>query len=499
MKKIIIISAMSAIVGLTACDMDKLPYDNIETSKSLETVADCKAYRNDLYADFRNILYDFLGQEIAADGFNPVIGYTNTYGGDYRWETEASGTAGRWSDNYYTIANANLMIERIPGLINGATEAEKKDMQLYLGEAYFSRALAYYELTLRYCKDYEPSSASSDMGVPIVLKYAPSSIASTYPGRSSMEDVYKQIVSDLNEAAKLITVEGKPCYAYITQDGVKAFKARLALQMHDWNTAISAATDLINSKKYTLISDSAKYADMWLNDNGEETIWQIAQSMTEHPATSSPGSYLYVEVGDKDNTCKPDYVPESGIIKAFDQANDIRFASYFTKRTVSSGIGYVDLFIVTKYPGNPTLYDGKSNYHNMQKVYRISEMYLIAAEAYAQNGNSKEASSMLNGLRTARIANWTAKEYSGSTLLSEIQTERWKELFCEGYRMTDLKRWNMDMRRTPAQNSSYIVLPGAANGENMVKEAGNFRFVWPIPQAEIDANPQMKNQQNPGY
>ncbi|RHO66578.1 RagB/SusD family nutrient uptake outer membrane protein [Parabacteroides sp. AF48-14] len=83
--------------------------------------------------------------------------------------------------------------------------------------------------------------------------------------------------------------------------------------------------------------------------------------------------------------------------------------------------------------------------------------------------------------------------------MSEIRTERWKELFCEGYRMMDLKRWNVEMRRTPAQNSSFIVLPGAENGENMVKEAGNYRFVWPIPQAEIDANPQIKDQQNPGY
>ena len=490
---------MSILVGFTACDMENLPYDNIETSESLQTLAYCKAFRNDLYADFRNTFYDFLGQEIAADGFNPVIGYTNTYGGDYRWETEASGTAGRWNDNYYIIANANLMIERVPELMDGATDSDRAQMEIYLGEAYISRAMAYFDLTLRYCKDYEPSSASSDMGVPIVLKYAPSADAGTYPGRASMEEVYKQIVSDLGEATKRITVEGEPRSAYLTQDGVKAFKARVALQMHDWNTAISASTDLINSNKYPLITDAKKYADMWLNDNGDEAIWQISQSMTERPATSSPGSYLFVEVGDEDNTCKPDYVPESGIINAFDQENDIRFGAYFTKRTVSSGIGYVDLFICTKYPGNPELYSGKSNYHNKQKAFRISEMYLIAAEAYAQNGNSREASAMLNALRTARIANWSAEEYSGDALMSEIRTERWKELFCEGYRMMDLKRWNVEMRRTPAQNSSFIVLPGAENGENMVKEAGNYRFVWPIPQAEIDANPQIKDQQNPGY
>lgn len=77
---------MTLLTGFTACDMDKLPFDNIETSEALQTVEDCKAFSNDLYADFRNIMYNYLlNQEIAADGFNPVVGYTNTFGAEYRW------------------------------------------------------------------------------------------------------------------------------------------------------------------------------------------------------------------------------------------------------------------------------------------------------------------------------------------------------------------------------------------------------------------------------
>lgn len=500
MKRTLILSALTLLTGFSACDMDKLPFDNIETSEALQTVSDCKAFRNDLYADFRNTLYNnLLPQEIAADGFNPVVGYSNTFGGQYRWELQASDAASLWSDSYYIIANTNLMIDGMPALIDEANDTDKAAMQEYLGEAYFSRALAYFDLTLKYCKDYEPASAASDWGVPIVLKYAPTADATVYPARASMEETYAQITSDLKKAAELIKTEGEPRSAYANVDVVKALQARVALQMHDWSTAISAAKALIDSNKYPLTSDANAFADMWLKDNNDEAIWQISMTMTEKPSQSGIGSYLTAYIGDEEGTYKPDYIPESGILNAYDKEKDIRFKAYFAKKLLNTGIGEVELYICNKYPGNPDLYTGKSNYYNMQKVFRIAEMYLIATEAYAQSGNAQEASAMLNTLRRARIADWTDINYTGTELMSQIQTERWKELFCEGYRLMDLKRWNQPMRRTPAQNSSYIVLPGAANGENMVKETTDSRFIWPIPQAEIDANPQIKNQQNPGY
>lgn len=491
---------MSVLAGFTACDMDKLPFDKIETNESLQTLADCKAFRNDLYADFRNSLYNYLlNVEISADGFNPVVGYSNSYGGNYRWELEASDASGNWQDNYYIIANANLMIETIPSLMETATEEERAQMNEYMGEAYFARALAHFDLTLKYCKDYEPSSAASDLGVPVLTKYVPSADASTYPARSTMEETYKQIVSDLGKATDMITTPGEVCSNYVTVDVVKALKARVALQMHDWATASSMAKSLIDEGKYSLISDKAEYRDMWVNDNGTETIWQTYMDITEKASASGIGNYLIADTDGKWELFKPDYIPESGILDAYDKENDIRFDAYFSKERLNTGIGEVELYLCHKYPGNPDTYTGKTTYYNMQKVFRISEMYLIAAEAYANAGDNESASKMLNDLRKKRIANWVDTDYTGSALMSEIQQERWKELFCEGYRIMDLKRWNVAMKRTPAQDKNYIVLPDAPNGEKMVKEVGDYRFVWPIPQAEIDANPQIRDQQNPGY
>ena len=74
-----------------------------------------------------------------------------------------------------------------------------------------------------------------------------------------------------------------------------------------------------------------------------------------------------------------------------------------------------------------------------------------------------------------------------------------KEL-SEGFRLTDLKRWNVGMDRgNNSQNDDLTYMPGAATSTGLSVAAGDYRFTWPIPQSEIDTNPQIKGQQNPGY
>ena len=80
-------------------------------------------------------------------------------------------------------------------------------------------------------------------------------------------------------------------------------------------------------------------------------------------------------------------------------------------------------------------------------------------------------------------------------LLTLIKNERLKELIGEGFRFYDLKRYGQGFSRSEAQNASVTT----SNGLNFELSAGNYRWQWPIPQAEIDSNPQIKDQQNPGY
>jgi hypothetical protein len=120
-------------------------------------------------------------------------------------------------------------------------------------------------------------------------------------------------------------------------------------------------------------------------------------------------------------------------------------------------------------------------------------MHLILAEAYARSGQDANAIAALNVLKAAR----GASVYTSGNLLDEILKERTRELIGEGFRFLDIKRYGKDVQRSAAQVRSAIYLPDTY--ESFYKANSDYRFLWPIPQSEVDANPQIKNQQNPGY
>jgi hypothetical protein len=135
----------------------------------------------------------------------------------------------------------------------------------------------------------------------------------------------------------------------------------------------------------------------------------------------------------------------------------------------------------------------------MPKVFRLSEMYLIAAEAacFVPSANGNE---YLNALRANRIENYSPVNYNADVLLSEVKKERTLELLGEGFRMSDLRRWNSGFER-------YATHDESAGLDNVVVKAGaamkyandDHRFTWPIPKTEMDSNPNLKGQQNVGY
>ena len=134
----------------------------------------------------------------------------------------------------------------------------------------------------------------------------------------------------------------------------------------------------------------------------------------------------------------------------------------------------------------------------MPKVFRISEMYLIAAEAaYNIGGQDAVACKYLNDLRSKRIKGYTEQSYNGTALRNEIRDERTKELYGEGFRLNDLKRWHIGFTRSAGQDPSF--LQQGPNYAVCTREADDPYFLWPIPEDEIQANPQMKNEQNEAY
>lgn len=490
---------LASLFAATSCNLDKFPDNAIDTEHAMESVADCENFRSGLYAGMK---YCFTGSyvygpELQTDLYHAVLNFGGFGSALYTYSVLANESICRsaWFGLYSYIANANFLIEGTQKLLGNGTlgDADAAKVWQYYGEACYVRAHMYYLLTQYFCEDYEPATAGEVYGIPVVLKYAPTADATKYPARGTLAATYEQILADLGEAEKYITEPGKPNSAYITTDVVTALQARVALTMHDYNTAFNKAKSLIDDGVYPLMSDARAYAEGWVNDDLTETIWQPV--MTDQTDVGNSFSYFINNMTGTAGDENPQFVPEDWVLRLYDRTNDIRYAAYFSERNIHMPVtGRLTLMV--KYPGNPKLYSGKSNYVNQPKVFRISEMYLIAAEAAANRpGQEAVASYYLNELKGKRIAGWYERSWSGQALTEEIQEERVRELFGEGHRMNDIKRWHIGFARSAGQDPTLLA-PGA-NYVSLARRADDPFFLWPIPTDEVQANPQIE--QNPAY
>lgn len=499
----IFLYSLFALLAVSSCSLEKYPYDAIDTENAMQSVSDVENFRTGLYATTKNCFTGafVIVPDIQADCYHAVDRFNGDYRAFYGYTLLASeGVCNNtWYGLYGFIANANFMIDGARKLMAAAdlSRTDREKLELYYGEGCYLRAHIYYLLTEYFCRDFDPATADEgDTGVFVVTKYNPSSNSSTYPGRGSLKTTYAQILADLAEAETYVTTPGEQNSPYVTADVVKALQARVALAMHDYDTAFKKAKDLIDSGTYPLMSDGEAYARGWMEDNLTETLWQPVM-LDRTDVGNSAKLFINNSFGTEGDD-KPQYVPEDWVLGLYDRENDIRYDAYFEERTFSQPVAGT-MTLLVKYPGNPK-YNSDSGkvpaYINQPKVFRISEMYLLAAEA-ASNlaGQESVASYYLNELKRKRIAGWTDIAYSGTRLRDEIRSERVRELFGEGHRLNDLKRWHIGFSRSEGQNPDLLY-----PGENYVtgsRPADDPLFLWPIPTTEVQANPRMV--QNPGY
>ena len=491
--------AATAVLAVSACSLDKYPDNAISTKDAMESVADCQAFRNGLYSGMKGVFTGayVYATDLQTDLYHAVKNFGNFSGAFYHYSVVASEgmASSAWYGLYGVIGNANFLIEGTQKLLaqGTLTEGDQALVQQYYGEACYLRAHMYYQLACYFCNDYDPETADEFMGVPVVTKYAPTGDADKYPSRPSLQATYDQILLDLAEAEKYVTAAGAPRAAYVTKDVVAALQARVALMMHDYDTAYTKAAGLVASGTYPLVTDAATFAEGWTNDNLNEAIWQVA--MTGPDDIGNGFSYFIYNTSGVEGEDNPQYVPEDWALNLYAR-DDIRFQSWFDARDIKTPV-VGNLTLLVKYPGNPLLYSAVTNYVNMPKVFRISEMYLIAAEAAMGREEEVVASKYINDLKTARIPSWKNVDYTGDDLVLELRQERVRELFGEGHRLNDIKRWHIGFSRSAGQDPA-LMQPGE-NYVSLKREADDPMFVWPIPTGELQANPQMKGQQNPGY
>jgi hypothetical protein len=359
------------------------------------------------------------------------------------------------------------------------------------------RALAYSELLKLYCKAYDPNTAKDELGVVLRKHYSKPEEAK----RASLYDSYQFVLEDLKMAEKILDNEND-VYGniYTTKAMAEALHARVALYMQDWDTAVEYSTRLIDSKMFALssvnqsVSNGNHFDYLWTNDDGYEIIWRIY--LTPESYGGMLGSPFLGFNTDR-TYYYPDYVPAQWVLNLYD-SGDLRANAYFANAQTGHAHGLVWPLLM-KYRGNESFISSYYLYEvSMPKPFRLAEQYLIRAEAYCRQGQYSKASTDLTTLREARYQSGKGvMTVNAENWLESIANERVRELYMEGHRLQDMKRWGKDynngkgFERTPQTNS-------LEEGSRIKKSADDYMFVWPIPRHEVEA-PGSQVQQNEGY
>lgn len=507
MKKVkYTVTALAALGLLASCNLDLTPKGTITYNPGqaiITSASDLKGFEANVMANVRALdygIYDIV-PDLMVDYFNAVNDYGNNYGDVHR--LDAGFGAGdydiedNWAGPYAAINSFNIFIEGAQVVPDGL----QADAAVARGEAYFGRAFAYLHLARHFGKVYNPSTAATDLCVPLVTVYD----QTARPERATVAKVYGQIKSDLDSAAVLLAgVEGAARAERPTVDAVDALYARYYLDVQDYAKAAAKAEGLVESGKYALSSTAAEMTAEWVNDNGKEPIVQYYASLSEgrggHTAYSNMsqdreyGTYY-----------RAYYIPAAKLINSYEDT-DLRLAQWYDGGAAMGGYpsfhtgalynseetGF-QFYVFRKYFGNPALYTSTPNTAHAVKPLLISEMYLIGAEAYLKVGNATAAKLLLNELQAKRGATAT------DATTAAIEKEWYRETVGEGLYFSCLKRWHKGFNGRAAQSgaaSTEVAISGT-NFDAKVLDSDAYQFCWPIPTYEIQTNLNLK--QNDGY
>lgn len=480
------------VLGMTSCGdfLDMQPTSSAIESGSVTTPADAQTI-------IRGVMRKMTAT--STYGRNMFL-YADAKGGDmiipdigrgaddlYRFQHSASSgsNSGFWSGNYSYIRNMNSVIDQISALEkNGATGFENVK-----GQAYILRAMFYFDLVRLYGLpyNYKPDS----YGVPNILSAVGATVK---PTRASVKENYAQIVSDLNDAVAIMpkaTAKNLPSYY-----AAKALQARVYLYMEDYDNALAAAKEVIESGKYKPYTNDA-WAASWTKQNGDESIFELGIDAVSDNGLSSLGAYLVPrKFKSVSNLMGWYYASPSFLARLGEDASDVRWAmmkeigSQETKLTDASYKGGC-----LKYVGDANMSgDGKETGYAVNiKLIRLSEMYLIAAEAalHASTPDKAAAADYLNVIRkrSPALAAATAATITDDMILSE----RSKELYGEGHRFFDMIRMN----KTITFDDELSGVAVSNRGKSIDRTFG--MIVLPISKDEINANPAIASQQNEAY
>ena len=478
MKKIYIALGLMASVAFTSCvDLDTMPSNELADDGAVTTV-------NDLQNAVNGVAYSMIDRSTA-----PRLSYTSEYGiyadiltnvfqvgTDYGQSSSLSAYTitknddlpeAAYSSFYRALGTVNKTLSYVPQVSGDATEI--KDLT---GQLYAWRALLHFDLARMFC--HIPTTVenpASELG----LVLSDQVFDKDYKGtRTDLASTYTFIIKQFTDALPLL--EKKSDNGYFNYYAALGLRARAYLYNGQYAEALADAKEVIGEGGFKMLNRD-NYVEAWTKEKADETILEFMQTDKYNQQRYAPGYYC-----DADGYSENAFNEEGYLYKYLVANKDKDIRAGLIKDQSAASYKKAAGFYPNKYPGR-----NGNLYVNNTKLLRLSEMYLIAAEAqwhldnsgsYDLAKTSAKAAQYINAIDKNRIAGYTDKT---SVTLADILHEYEIEMFCEN--QITFAYW---------RNRQSVT-----NQANQEVKYNDYRTIMAIPQSEIDYNKAL--QQNPEY
>ncbi|MBQ8047401.1 MAG: RagB/SusD family nutrient uptake outer membrane protein [Prevotella sp.] len=475
MKKYIYsaVAALTLAMGFMSCGDDFLDtkyYKGVDaegsiTNAELATTALTGVYSN-LYTRY------FAGNYATSIGDIPTdLAYWNTKTGhwdgiyQYSFQTTDTYLSYIWEYGYKIVDNAARVIDAATDLYEDATDDDKEVLDVDIAEAYALRAYANLILVNVFGHQVKVNGTdySSQPGVVISEKPIP---AFSQVERSTVGQVYDFIVSDLNKSIEHFNAAGgdRGDANYFTVASVKGLQARVNLYLENWAVAASKAQEAIDEAGAPALAYTASAYKALYNGGASntESIFYLDINANQNWSANSCGT-LWTTYS---------FSPSPKLLSLYADT-DVRTSIMDFDNTSTETVPVYAGGKFSHYSsGNPAY---ATNY-----LVNVPEMYLIIAESKLKSGDAGAARTALLNVakRNTAITSVDDLPQTDSELYAFIKDERARELFQEGLRLYDLRRWG---------GTAQVV---AYNAPSVAFRYANYdisKLVFPIPEDEINA------------
>ena len=467
------------LIAAASCSLEIEPADGI-VKDNLGTVPNALLYAtNGCYAlmkdslpykgalDYRSSYVRNLHQLLEYQADNVTLSGTTSdplfYAATREHYPAMENTTYVWYIAYKIINSANQNIESV-------TEGEEAGKDYLLGENYFMRAMAYFDLLRLFARPY--SHGINNPGVVMrVTSTAPNNLA-----RATVGDCYAQVVADLEKAAALMENGTGRGSEYASKEAAWALLSRAYLYMENNGKAIEYAGKVIESPAFELHS-SGSYTTLFHNTPAsDESIFVVKHLVQDDKGTASIGSmYLTDKIG-WGEVYESEPLRNILMLHPEDVRNKLIKPQLLADSVTVATRNGIPKYFITKFSYQDGIVTLSSPH-----VLRLAEMYLNRAEAYAKTGEDQKALDDINEIRIRaglESEQYTLGDLQGAaTVLEAVLQERRLELAYEGHRAMDVYRNKLSMDRT---------FPGVQPKE--VVDWDDLRIIYYIPQDELFTN-----------